>query len=520
MKLSTEFRRSRLRLALMCTMALGAGLALPVSSTANQAGSRAEERSAHTEERTQERTVRAEERAARVQEREARRTARSEERSDRHDAPKVGGEASGEAGEAGAGPSSPSSGSGAVRGCRISIQSSSGRIVAGESVTVSGTLECPHGASVAGQQISVYEHQGGVGVHGFGRVGAADPGVGLAGTPTAQADGSYELTSAALYTNTVFQVRLGRRHARAAVKVAPLVTLTVAPTEPSVSSDAQTAASDSKHPRARAEATFTGTVNPVVAGARVALQIAHSATGAHWRTIAHGVVAADGSFSIAHPIRIPGATSVRAVVRTGGQNVAGISEPVSFAATQPQNPQLTIETSADPLTYGQQVTIGGVAADAAEQTVTLLARTKGNAFQAVASTTANATGEYTFTQEPLQNTYYQVTDATARSTVLYEGVAFALATETTPSAAHVGQPATFTGTVTGAQEGQVIDLERGDASGLDFHVVATGTVNAVSQYQIAYTFGRKGTCVMRVKIPGDGLRQTSASAPFAVTVTN
>jgi len=519
MKLSTEFRRSRLRLALMCIMALGAGLALPVSSTASQAGSRAEERAAQTEERAQERTVRTEERTARAQEREARRTGRSEERSDRHDAPKVGGEASGEAGEAGAGPSSPSSGSGVVRGCRISIQTSTGRVVAGESVTVSGTLECPHGASVAGQQISIYAHQGGVGVHGFGPAGTASPGVGLAGTPATQTDGSYELTSAALYTNTVFQVRFGRRHARAAVKVAPLVTLAAAPAEPFASSDAQTAASGSTHQHARTEAAFTGTVSPVVTGARVALQIAHTATGAHWRTIAHGIVGADGSFSIAHPIRIPGATSVRAVVRTGRQNVAGISEPVSFAATQPQNPQLTIETSADPLAYGQQVTIGGVAAGAGEQTVTLLARTKGSAFQAVASATTNATGEYTFTQEPLQNTCYQVTDATARSTVVYEGVAFALVTETTPSAAQVGQPATFTGTLTGAPEGQVVDLERGYGSGLGFHVVAAGTVNATSQYQVAYTFARKGTYMMRVKASGDGVRQTSASTPFTVTVT-
>ncbi len=45
-------------------------------------------------------------------------------------------------------------------------------------------------------------------------------------------------------------------------------------------------------------------------------------------------------------------------------------------------------------------------------------------------------------------------------------------------------------------------------------------MNDVPRYQIAYTFGRKGTCVMRVEIPGDGLVQTRASAPFAVTVTN
>ena len=60
-------------------------------------------------------------------------------------------------------------------------------------------------------------------------------------------------------------------------------------------------------------------------------------------------------------------------------------------------------------------------------------------------------------------------------------------------------------------------LEREYSSGVGFHVVGVGTVDATSQFAIAYTFESAGTSVLRVKVPGDGQLQASAGAPFTVT---
>ena len=512
MKLPIHLRHSLLRPALLCAGTLAVGLLLPVYSTATANGSRAEERAAHVEERAKQAeeraTRRAEEEAARAQEREA----RSEERAARRNARGSEHGPSGESGETGGGSGVSTSAAEpntqpsekAERGCLVSIQASSQHVIAGETATVSGTLTCPTSANAADQPIAVYQRQSGDGALSFS----------IAGTVTTEADGSYVLTSAALDTNTVFQVREGRHGAHTVVKVAPRITLALSFPTPQAS-----AASGQSPSTKRAKATFTGTVTPLAAGARVALQVAYPASSEHWRTVAFGRVASDGSYAIEHGFRIPGAASVRTLVHTGKANAVGISEPISYEAPQPQNPQLTIETSADPTSYGQQVTIGGVAAGAANQPVKLLARTNEGSFAVVAEGETEASGDYTFTQEPLQNTTYRVIDATERSTTLFEGVGFALTTAPAPSTAQVGQRLTFTGTLTGAPAGQVVDLERGSASGTGFHVVGTGTVDAASQYQIGYTFDRAGACVMRVKVPGGGLRQVGASAPFTITVT-
>ena len=162
---------------------------------------------------------------------------------------------------------------------------------------------------------------------------------------------------------------------------------------------------------------------------------------------------------------------VRTVVHTGRHNVAAVSEPVSYASPQPQNPQLTIQTSADPISYGQSVTITGVAAGAPSQPVTLLAHTRGGAFAVVASATTDEAGNYTFTQAPLQNTSYRVADAATSSTVVFEAVKSVLVADAGPDTAlsaqsvQSGQQLTFSGTPTPAHDGQVVYLERGYANG-------------------------------------------------------
>jgi hypothetical protein len=500
MKPQLNRRWSLARLASLCAGTLAMGLLLPVYAAASQGGSGAEERAARAEERV---AHQAEERARRASEREARRAARAE------DEPSAAG------GENGANqplgePAGQQSGT-TEHGCRISIQASSTRITAGETVTVSGILDCPSSESAADRQLDVDQ----------GQHGAGAPSSSAAATVTTEADGSYALTPPALYANTVFHVRLGRHVASTAVKVAPRVTLTV-----SSSPEAQLSASPAaqlsapageSHPHTRSATTFTGAVTPGDPGALVALQIA-TAASERFRAIAFGRVAPDGTYSIGHVLGAPGRVRIRAIVHARG-SAPGVSEALSYEVPQPQNPQLTIQASADPLTYGQSVTISGVAAGSASQPVTLLARTDGSAFALVAKGTTDASGNYTFTQAPLRSTYFMVTDASARSTTLFEGVGFALATAPAPSTVQVGQPLTFSGTLASAPAGRAVYLERGYAPGIGFHAIAVGAVDSTSEYAIAQTFDSAGTVVLRIRVPGDSRYQASAGAPFTITVT-
>lgn len=524
MKLPIDLRRPLRRVALLCAATVAAGLALPVYSTASQRGLRAEERAARVEERaaraaerTRERSTRERERAGRAQERLARRRAHREEREARRAARRAGRKIPGETipGETDDGtnaenqaPSSPEPGaqpSGSTRGCRISIQTSSEHITAGEGVTVSGALQCPAGAEAAGRQIAVYQYQR--------HAGSGPDSASVLGIATTQTDGSYQLTSAALYTNTVFKAHLGRHGARAIVKVAPLITLSIpAPSEVQPSRTSQWSRS-----HARTRTTFTGTVSPAAPGARVVLQVTHGKSGERWRPVAFGYVGTDGGYSITHAFRIQGEATVRAIVHPDKHNAVGISAVGSYEVAQPQNPKLTIQISADPVSYGQPVTISGVAS-AGNQPVVLLARTNRGAFVTVATTTTDTSGHYAFTREPLQNTSYEVTDGTIPSTTLFEGVRFGLIPAATPSIAQAGQQLNFSGVLTGAPAGQVVYLERGYASGLGFHVVAAGTVDAASHFQIAYTLDHAGANVMRIRAPGDKQHRQSASAPFTITV--
>jgi len=106
-------------------------------------------------------------------------------------------------------------------GCHVGIETTSHEITAGESVTVFGALLCPSGASVANQPVTVYERQAAAGSTSL-----------IVGSTTTEADGSYQLTSAALSTDTIFLVRpQGAIGAHIGVKVAPQVTLSGPPAD-------------------------------------------------------------------------------------------------------------------------------------------------------------------------------------------------------------------------------------------------------------------------------------------------
>jgi hypothetical protein len=514
--------------ALLSVAALAPGLLAPVAASAHGAGHR--DRSALRAEREQQRATRAEERAtraeerraARDQERAARKATREQERAARRGARRGGaveqatepstsesGTPGGSEKEAGApveptAPAQPATPSPTeLKKCSATIETSSSAITAGETVTIFGKLTCPTGVSVSERQITVSQGQQGTPAADFTVLGVA----------TTEPDGSYKISSLAFDTNTTFRVLIGHRGARSVVKVAPVVTLS----GPSPAAILSAVSGHSLGARP-ARATFIGTVKPGDAGGRVALQVAYAASGEAWRTVSFATVGADDSYSLTHRFRTAGQASVRVLVHMRGRNVAAASEPLTYEVVQVQNPKLTISSSAVPVTYGQPTTIGGVAAEAASQTVTLLARTHSGNFAPVATTTSDVNGNYSFLETPTQGTYYRVSAGAVYSTVLYEGVKRALTLDPPPSTTQAGQPITFTGSVTPADEGQTVYAERQNASGIGFHIVASATIGA-SGYSITHVFVNAGSYTMRIRVPGDLALQSTTSAPFSFEVT-
>jgi hypothetical protein len=507
MAMPDRCRRPIARFALLGAT-LTIGLVLPTCSSAAPSAARAEERAARIEERS---ARRAAQRASRLQQREARRTARSRERAERHAArrrlqapPLSESEGTPPAQSVGTGQQrGPGQSSGTDVGCHLTAQASASQITVGETVTIHGKLSCANEAGAAEQTITVYGRQ---------RASAMS----VVGSATTSADGSYEFTSAALTANSTFSVRASLDlRARVVVKVGAAVTLAGPPAGAELA-----AASHNGHPRLRNKASFTGTVSPGFEGARVALQVAYVASGGQWRVAAYGRVDSEGNYSMAHAFKIPGEVSVRTVVHGGRLNAAATSEALSYDVAQPQNPALTITASADPLQYGQSVTISGDAAGAAGQKVVLLAQTHGSAPTAVGQTTTDGSGHYSFSQVPLEASFYRVSTGAATSTTLFESVHFALTPATEPVEARAGEQQTLSGTLSPSPPGQTLYLERQYTFGHGFYAVAHATVEANSEYKILYTFDRDGANVMRVRVPGDSEVQGAASEPFTVTVTD
>jgi hypothetical protein len=358
---------------------------------------------------------------------------------------------------------------------------------------------------VANQSITVYQRQPGAGETWL-----------IAGTATTEANGSYQFTPASFSTTSIFLVRSqGAVGAHTGVRVAPQITLGGPPVGAMLSSDG-----GDWRLRGQYGVTFSGKVSPVGVGALVVLQREDPLTGERWHPIAVGQVDEDGQYSITHAFGAPGEVSLRVVVHPrSGLNVPAASESLSYEISQRQNPQLTIHASTDPISYGQSLTITGVAAAAASQPVTLLARTRGHGFKAVAQAMTDAGGNYGFTESPLQSTFYRVATAARRSIVMFEGLRYALAAEPHASTVGAGATLTFSGTITPDRVGHLIYLERQSASGMGFQVVDAGTIGPTSTYSIVHTFDHAATELMRIRVPRDAENQGDASEPFTIQTT-
>jgi hypothetical protein len=400
--------------------------------------------------------------------------------------------------------------------CAIRMNVAPREIVAGDQVIVFGRLRCVNKANAAGQEVKLFHHLLG------------SPGFSFVQSTTTDSGGFYEIANAdaVVETNRSFYVLShGARSATKRVWVAAQVTLS-GPTEGQLLTGFAN------------RVTFTGTVSPADVGARVILQRQNADTGSDWRHIDSGVVDAAGNFTIVHAFIVPGDANVRVLVRSQRRNIPSVSNVLAYSISQAQNPALTIQASADPIAFGETVTISGKVASGPDETVTLLARgRRQHGFVAIAQVSTNAAGEFSFPpQSPVNSTFYRVQASgepicppgaacpllrvrRISSAVLYEGVKDVLTTQVSATTVQAGQSVTFSGTVSPDHTGHAIYLERQNAHGPGFHVVQVGFIGAGSAYSIVHRLYVPGMKVLRVSIPGGPENQGASSAPFTIQVT-
>jgi hypothetical protein len=381
--------------------------------------------------------------------------------------------------------------------CNVNINLAPRQITAGDAVVVFGALRCHGGARSSGVPVTLLERPTATG--GFGAVQ----------TTSTDVRGFYEFTVTGVEANSSFFVRAhGAASGIRSVRAAAEVTLTGPPEGTQLLTGRPN------------RVTFTGTVTPADLGARVVLQRQNALTGEEWHRIDSGRVGPGGIYAITHTFVVPGDANIRALVRSRGRNIPSPSNVLTYEISQAENPLLTIQASADPISFGQPVTISGVLASGAGKPVTLFARTANqHGFAPVAQGLTAVGGSYTFAPVlPVYSTFYQVR-AGVSSAVLYEGVKDVLTAQVSRTTLPAGQSLTFSGAVAPDHTGHVIYLERQNASGDGFHVVQVGTVGPGSAYSIVHTLYDAGTKIFRVMIPGGPENEGAASPPFTIVVT-
>ena len=382
--------------------------------------------------------------------------------------------------------------------CAINIRVAPRLITAGEQVEVKGRLECLPLAGAGSQAVTLYEYV--AGTAGYVPVQST----------TTDTSGVYEFKPPALSANTSFYVRShGAQSGRKKARVAVQVTLTGPPEGTQIETGAPN------------KQTFSGTVSPADVGARVILQRQNALTGNEWRRIDSGAVEGNGTFSITHAFIVPGDASIRVLVRSQRRNVPSESNVLGYEVSQAQNAELTINSSADPIPYGQSVTLSGTLAGGADQSVTLLARTvRQRGFARVAQTTTDSSGNYTFAAlAPINSTFYKVQGEGKTSAVLFEGVKDVLSAQVSATSIPEGQTLTFTGSVVPSHPGHIVYVERQNASGEGFHVVQVQRLSAESTFSMPYQVYSTGSQVFRVYIPGGPENEGDASQLFTILVT-
>jgi hypothetical protein len=397
-----------------------------------------------------------------------------------------------------------------LAGCRLSESADPHVVNSGDSVLVTGALTCPGGAAVSGQTVTVYE-----------RIAGVPGGFKIVGTAPTTGDGSYVFTPPPVITDSTFYTRAaGARSVNRTVRVAPQVTLATSPLLPE----------GSQLLTGRAHGvTFTGSVNPIDTGAEVVLERESGGSSEEWFIIhAHVFVKANGTFTFVHRFGMPGDANLRVILRPHGKfDARGASNVLTYEISQTQNPNLTLEPSADPISYGQPLTLKGVVKSGAGQKVALMAHTFGTTLAKIGETTSGTGGAYEFKIPSMtQSTHFHTTSGTVSSAVVFEGVKWVITSASASAISKVtsGQEVTFSGLVSPGRVGHFVYLERRNSFGSGtYHVVDLGTITAgtptTGTFAIKYPVIGSGKQEYRIQILGDPINQGSSSAPFVLEVT-
>ncbi len=394
-------------------------------------------------------------------------------------------------------------GAAAARRCKITLSSSAQQLVAGEAATLTGALECPLAEEAERQQVTIMQHASGT------------PGYALAGSATSEAGGAFHVSlPTGVDANSVFYARAYRARSRLArIRVRPAVTIS----GPAAGADLLPVGprSDAAVRSARA-VSFTGTVSPTGAATTVVLQRERAATET-WLQIGVAHVSATGQYAISHNFSLPGPATLRVVVHARGM-LAVASEALSYRVAR-QDARLTISSAAAELIAGEPVTITGVSAAGAGVALTLLARTPGRRFTAVASVRSASAGRYQFpAQTPSQTTYYRVRGGGASSVALREGVRPALTAEAPAGPVSAGQTVSFCGTLAAARAGEAVSQQQADPAGLLFHDVAEATLAGGSSFCVQFEPTAAGSETYRVEVPRTSEQDAAASEGFHLDV--
>jgi len=267
--------------------------------------------------------------------------------------------------------------------------------------------------------------------------------------------------------------------------------------------------------------TFTGHVTPNHAGERVFLQRQFGSDGNRWATIDSGRIGRNSNYGIRHTFRVAdtGSSSLRVVFRGDRRNIRSVSPERDVTITQAQNPNLTLAPSAYSVKFGDSVTLSGTVKGAPTgQTVTLRSRTSGGKFHDVASTTTDASGKYSFSRAPVRNAVYSATSGAKHSAQTFVGVRDVVTVNVSPGPYTVGGTATFSGSVSPAKVGHVVELQKLDKDG-DYRTIQVSRVGSGSTYNIVHRFGSDGSKRFRIVVPGGPVNERGVSDSVSLTVS-
>lgn len=179
---------------------------------------------------------------------------------------------------------------------------------------------------------------------------------------------------------------------------------------------------------------------------------------------------------------------------------------------------LTISASPSPSRAGQKVVISGTAGAGA--TVALWREPAGqSSFHQIASTTAGASGKYTFTRgrgTVMADQKWYVSSNGAQSQTITQQVAAVVALASSTRATAVGRKIVLSGHVTPSHAGQVVSVEM--SRGSAWKVIGRPRLGHGSGYSVSHRFVRSGAVEFRVVLRADLRNERSTSPTVRVKV--